>query len=90
MGHDYRKDIARFVSLAYDLPIDDARLESMERALRERELRWAERRLVDAQIAGTQDKIREQLQAWGVPDERIPTVMGAAAQQEQDPFEVTA
>ena len=87
MGHDYRKDIARFVSLAYDLPVDDAVMESMERALRERELHWAERRLVDSQVAGTQDKIREQLQAWGVPDDRIPTVMGASAQQEADPFQ---
>jgi len=24
-GHDYRKDLARFVSLAYDLPIDAER-----------------------------------------------------------------
>jgi uncharacterized membrane protein len=87
MGHDYRKDIARFVSLSYDLPIDEDRLQSMERALRERELLWAERRLVDSQVADTQDKIREQLQAWGVPDDRIPTVMGASAQQEPDPYQ---
>lgn len=87
MGHDYRKDIARFVSLSYNLPIDDVRLASMERALRERELHWAERRLVDSQVADTQDKIREQLQAWGVPDDRIPTVMGASAQQEPDPYQ---
>ena len=86
-GHDYRKDIARFVSLAYDLPVDAARLDAMERALRERELRWAERRLVDSQMSGTQDKIREQLQAWGVPDDKIPVVIGSAVQHEADPFE---
>ncbi len=86
-GHDYRKDIARFVSLAYDLPVDAGRLEAMERALRERELRWAERRLVDEQMSGTQDKIRDQLQAWGVPDDKIPVVMGSAVQHEPDPFQ---
>ena len=86
-GHDYRKDIARFASLAYDLPVDAGRLDAMERALRERELQWAERRLVDSQMSGTQDKIREQLQAWGVPDDKIPVVMGSAVQHEADPFE---
>lgn len=85
-GHDYRKDIARFVSVAYDLPVDDHRLETVERALRERELRWAERRLVDEQLAGTQDKIREQLQSWGVPDDKIPTVIGSAQQSDVDQF----
>ncbi|MBU1671295.1 MAG: alpha/beta hydrolase [Actinobacteria bacterium] len=37
-GHDYRKDLARFVREVYSLPCDNARLAGIERALREAEL----------------------------------------------------
>jgi uncharacterized membrane protein len=88
-GHDYRLDLARFTSVAYDLPVEPDQLERMEIALRERELLWAERRLVDAQVAGAETKVREQLLSWGVPEEKIPTVIGSAVQQEADPYRVT-
>lgn len=45
-GHDYRKDLARFVREVYALPCSDARLASIERALREYELarqEWIDR-----------------------------------------------
>lgn len=37
-GHDYRKDLASFVREVYALPCDDARLETVEAALRQDEL----------------------------------------------------
>ncbi|UBU16935.1 alpha/beta-hydrolase family protein [Nonomuraea gerenzanensis] len=45
LGHDYRGDLARFVRLAFDLPADAATMAAVERALRERELHWAHRRV---------------------------------------------
>lgn len=85
-GHDYRKDIARFTSLAYDLPVEPKQLEKMELALRERELRWAERRLLDSQVAGAESKVREQLLSWGVAEEKIPTLVGSPLPQGEDPY----
>jgi uncharacterized membrane protein len=86
VGHDYRKDLARFTSLAYNLPIDDARLEKMEVALRERELQWAERRLVSEQLEGAESKVKEQLLSWGVPEDKIPTVVGSPLPQAVDAY----
>lgn len=85
-GHDYRKDIARFVSVAYGLPVGAERLEKMELALRERELLWAERRLLDEQVSGAEAKVKEQLLSWGIPEERIPTLIGSALPQGEDPY----
>lgn len=74
-GHDYRASLARFTSLAYDLPIDDSRLAHMERVLRQRELQWAQRRLIDDQMAHAQASVAEQLSKWGVPDSVVPTIV---------------
>ncbi|MCB9413043.1 MAG: alpha/beta-hydrolase family protein [Actinobacteria bacterium] len=67
-GHDYRSDLARFTSLAYDLPVDSKRLARMEVALRKRELAWAERRLVDDQIDKAKAQISAQFEKWGASD----------------------
>ena len=42
-GHDYREDIAPFVSAVYELHVTDAQMASVETAMREREKRWAAR-----------------------------------------------
>ena len=86
VGHDYRKDLARFTSLAYNLPVDEDHLERMELALREREFRWAQRRLLDEQVAGAESKVKEQLLSWGVPEEKIPTLIGSALPQGVDTY----
>jgi TorA maturation chaperone TorD len=86
-GHDYRKDLARFVSLAYDLPIDAERLERIERALRRRELLWAERRLTTQQLSDAEEKVKKQLTAWGVREEYLPLSFVAPGPQEADPFD---
>jgi uncharacterized membrane protein len=74
-GHDYRASLARFTSVAYDLPVDEERLATMEQVLRQRELHWAERRLIDQQFADAQQSVTEQLAKWGVPQD-APTVPG--------------
>lgn len=43
-GHDYRGDLARFTRLAFELPGDEALMDRVELALREREAAWATRR----------------------------------------------
>ncbi|HQZ85596.1 MAG: hypothetical protein QG671_3877 [Actinomycetota bacterium] len=67
-GHDYRSDLARFTSLAFDLPCDEAMLTRMETALRRRELLWAERRVVAEQFAQARESIQRQLRSWSATD----------------------
>jgi len=65
-GHDYRADLARFVALAYDLPMaDDERLR-IEEALRRRELFWAQDRLISEQLNQAREAVQRQLKSWGV------------------------
>lgn len=65
-GHDYREDIARLVSAAYDLPVTAAQLMSIERALRERELEWAQKRVVTEQVARAREALLREFKSWGV------------------------
>ncbi len=65
-GHDYREDIARFVSVAYDLPVTAQQLLHIERALRERELEWAQKRVVTEQVARAREALLREFKNWGV------------------------
>ena len=65
-GHDYRADLARFVSSAFDLPCTAAELATAEAALRRRELTIAESRLVADQVASTRSAAESTLAKWGV------------------------
>jgi hypothetical protein len=65
-GHDYREDIARFVAAAYDLPVTAQQLLSIERALRERELEWAQKRVVTEQVARAREALLREFKNWGV------------------------
>ena len=65
-GHDYREDIARFVSFTYGLPCSTVQLASIEQALRDRELKWAEKRVVAEQIARARESVLRELKSWGV------------------------
>lgn len=73
-GHDYRASIPRFVSVAYDLPADDETVATLERVLAERELHWAEKRVVSQEYADASAQVAEQLAKWGVPQEAGPPV----------------
>ncbi len=65
-GHDYREDIARFVSAAYDLPVTPEQMLNIERALRERELEWAQKRVVTEQVARAREALLREFKNWGV------------------------
>ncbi len=65
-GHDYREDIARFVSEVYDLPVTGEQLLNIERALRERELVWAQKRVVSEQLAHAREAIMREVKNWNV------------------------
>jgi len=65
-GHDYREDIPRFVSQVFDLPVTPEQLMRMERALRERELVWAQKRVVTEQVQRAREAVTRELKNWGV------------------------
>lgn len=65
-GHDYREDIARFVSVAYDLPATPEQMMHIERALRQRELEWAQKRVVTEQVARAREALLREFKNWGV------------------------
>lgn len=65
-GHDYREDIARFVSAAYDLPVTAEQLLAIEKALRERELVWAQKRVVSEQVARAREAVLREVKTWGI------------------------
>lgn len=68
-GHDYRADLGRFTQIAFDLPGDGALMGRVERALRRREVTWAERRVVAEQLAQAKESISRQLKSWATVDE---------------------
>ena len=63
-GHDYREDIARFVSEIYDLPVTPEQLAKMEEALRNRELKWAQRRVVTEQVERAKEALTREMKSW--------------------------
>lgn len=84
-GHDYREDIPRFVSQAYDLPITADQLLRMEQALRERELVWAQKRVVTEQVARAREAVMREIKTWNVngsgsdnADEMLRRVLASA------------
>lgn len=67
-GHDYRADLARFTSAAFDLPADDETMQRIETALRARELEWATDRVQAEQLQRASEALQRQLSQWGVSD----------------------
>ena len=65
-GHDYRADLARMVSEAYQLPVTDDELLAVERALRRREAHWAQRRLLAEQLRRAHEAVQRQTKAWSL------------------------
>jgi uncharacterized membrane protein len=67
-GHDYRADLARFTSLAFDMPTDPDTMLRIERALRARELEWATDRVQAEQLQRASEALQRQLSQWGISD----------------------
>ena len=65
-GHDYREDIPRFVTEAYRLPATPEEMLRVERALRARELEWAQKRVLGEQVARAKESIMREMKNWGV------------------------
>ena len=82
-GHDYREDIARFASAAFDLPMTAEQLYRMEKALRECELVWAQKRVVTEQVARAREALMREFKSWGVssgsPDEVLDQILGSVS-----------
>jgi uncharacterized membrane protein len=77
-GHDYRADLARMISEAYGLPVTDAELLAIERALRRREATWAQRRLVAEQLRRAKEAVQRQTKNWGLAPGTAAAEPGAA------------
>ncbi|MHB1596529.1 MAG: alpha/beta-hydrolase family protein, partial [Streptosporangiaceae bacterium] len=68
-GHDYRADLARMVSVAFGLSVDERELAAIEHALRDREVAWAQRRLAAEQMRRAAEAIARRRRDWGLgPD----------------------
>src|SRR5215472_4877313 len=77
-GHDYRADLARMISEAYDLPVTDGELLAIEHALRRREASWARRRLVAEQLKRAREAVQRQTRTWGLAPDAAAAEPGAA------------
>ena len=64
-GHDYRTDLGRFTLQAFGLSASPQQLRHMEQALRAREVRWAEQRVVSEQLARARESILREVRTWG-------------------------
>lgn len=76
-GHDYRADLARFVSVAYGLPCDAEQMTRVEHALRRRELLIAESRLVADQISAARARAEATMAEWGADPSAADALIGA-------------
>jgi uncharacterized membrane protein len=74
-GHDYRKSLAAMTQQAFRLPASAEQMVAVEAALRERELAFAQRRLIDETMAKSEGKIRDQLGKWGVDTAKAPPLV---------------
>ena len=72
-GHDYRADLAKFVSVAYALPMTESERLPIEEALRRRELEWAQDRLVAEQLQQAREAVQRQMKSWGAPTPTMPS-----------------
>jgi len=89
-AHDYRKDLPRMVQLTFELPADSALMERVQRALRKRELLWAQRRVVAESLDSAEQKVRTTLAEWGVDHSVVPSVISPVREIEADEYQVTA
>lgn len=87
-AHDYRKNLPQMVRRVFGLDIDDATMERVEKALRERERSWAERRLVSETLDKAEQSVRAKLDEWGVDHTVVPSLVTAKRDVAPDPFAV--
>lgn len=87
-AHDYRKNIPEMIRQGFELPCDDAVMVQIEKALRERELSWAERRVVFDNLEKAEESIRAKLGDWGIDHKVVPNLVAPERSLPDDPYEV--
>ena len=85
-AHDYRKDLPEMVRRGFGLEADDAVMARVERALRRRELAWAERRVVADTLDDAEKTLRAKLDEWGVDHKVVPNIVTPRRDVEPDPY----
>lgn len=68
IGHDYRIDLRLGAERAFGLTSSPAQAEAIEAALRQREQRWATRRMIARKLDRARRSIERQLAEWGTTD----------------------
>ena len=68
VGHDYRIDLRLGVERAFGLSSTGAQADAIEAALRQREQRWATRRMIARKLDRARRSIERQLAEWGTTD----------------------
>lgn len=63
-GHDYREDIPDFVRALFAPSVTDDQIDRVQVRLREREMHWAQKRVVAEQLARAREAIERELQTW--------------------------
>lgn len=85
-AHDYRKNIPEMIRLAFGLPTDPETMVRVEKALRQRELSWAERRVVAETLDSAEKTVRAKFEEWGVDHTVVPNLVVPNRDVEPDPF----
>lgn len=88
-GHDYRKDIPEMIRQGFHLQTTDAVMAAVEKALRRRELGWAERRVVADTLEEAEESLRAKLDEWGVDHKVVPNLVQPRRDVAPDPYEAT-
>jgi uncharacterized membrane protein len=86
-GHDYRADLPQMTRIAFGLEADAEKMDRIEKALRKRELGWAQRRLVADTFETAEKTLRDKLDDWGVDHTIVPGIVTAQRDVEPDPYE---
>ena len=88
-AHDYRKDIPEMIRQGFHMPVSDETMARIQKALRERERLWAERRVVAETLQDAEETLRAKLDEWGVDHKVIPNLVAPRRDVAPDPFEAT-
>lgn len=76
-GHDYREDIPDFVRALFAPPVTDEEFDRVQTRLREREVHWAEQRVIAEQLARAREAIERELSTWSMPGASLPDGSGS-------------
>ena len=86
-AHDYRADIPEMIRHSFGFECDDQTMVAVEKALRERELSWAERRVVADTLDKAEQNLRAKLDEWGVDHKLVPNLVVPNREIAPDPYE---